>query len=50
MEDDLVATVRTWSDEKLKAMWDNATEAETENLSPLLLAVVEEMSRRGLSF
>lgn len=49
MDDDFALTVANWSDAELIDTWDTASEAETENLSPFLLAVVEEMSRRGLS-
>jgi len=36
------------SDEELIETWASATEEETENLSPLLSAVVEEMGRRKI--
>jgi hypothetical protein len=44
------AEAATMTDEKLLDTWQTASEEETENLSPLLRAVVEEMGKRGIHF
>lgn len=38
------------TDEQLIDSWKSASDEETENLSPMLQAVVEEMDRRGIQF
>ncbi|QUT05178.1 hypothetical protein KFK14_19600 [Sphingobium phenoxybenzoativorans] len=47
---DHAATVATWTDEQLIDTWETASEEETENPSGLLLAVIEEMGKREISF
>ena len=44
------ATVANWTDEELIDTWSTASDEETENLSPLLAAVVAEMGRREIDF
>jgi hypothetical protein len=48
--DDLAAEAIKMTDEELIDTWQTASEEETENLSPFLRAVVEEMGKRGISF
>ena len=36
------------TDEELIDTWKTASDKETENLSPLLRAVVDEMDKRGI--
>lgn len=38
------------TDEELLDTWKAASDDETENLSPLLRAVVDEMERREIAF
>jgi hypothetical protein len=45
-----VADAAKMTDEELLDAWQTASEKETENLSPLLRAVVDEMARRGIAF
>jgi hypothetical protein len=45
-----VADAAKMTDEELLDTWQTATEKETENRSPLLRAVVDEMARRGIAF
>jgi len=47
---DYVAEAAKMTDEELIDTWQTASEKETENLSPLLRAVVDEMERRGIPF
>ena len=44
------AEVANMTDEELIDSWEAASEEETENLSPFLQAVVEEMDRRHIAF
>jgi hypothetical protein len=44
------AIVAEWTDEELLDSWETASDEETENLSPLLAAVVTEMEKRAISF
>jgi hypothetical protein len=37
------------TDEELIDTWQSATDEETENLSPALAAVVDEMGRRNIA-
>lgn len=46
----LAAEANKMTDEELLDSWQTASEQETENLSPFLRAVVDEMSRRGIPF
>lgn len=48
-DQDLSETVKGMKDAELIEIWRNASEEETENLSPFLEAIVEEMGRRNLS-
>lgn len=45
-----IADAENMTDEDLIDTWKAASEEETENLSPLLQTVVEEMGRRGIPF
>ncbi|EJL22059.1 hypothetical protein [Novosphingobium sp. AP12] len=49
VEQDRAAQVSAMSDEQLIAIWQSATDEETENLSPWLAMVVEEMGRRKIA-
>jgi len=49
-EDNLAASVPSWTDEELLDTWKSATDEETENPSDLLLAVIAEMGRREIGF
>lgn len=49
-EDDLTASVGKWTDQELWQFWKSATDEETENPSALLLAVINEMGKRQMSF
>ncbi|GFZ96633.1 MULTISPECIES: hypothetical protein [Sphingobium] len=44
------AVVGNMTDEELIDSWETASDKETENLSPFLQAVVEEMDRRKIAF
>lgn len=44
-----VADAANMTDEELLDTWQTASEEETENLSPLLRAVVDEMAKRGIA-
>ncbi|BAI98539.1 hypothetical protein Sj15T_36140 [Sphingobium sp. TA15] len=44
------AEVANMTDEELIDSWETASDKETENLSPFLRAVVEEMDRRRIAF
>lgn len=44
------AEAANMTDEELIDTWQTASEEETENLSPLLQAVVGEMGKRGIPF
>ena len=43
-----LAEARNMTDEELIDTWETASDKETENLSPLLRAVVGEMEKRGI--
>lgn len=45
----LAAQASNMSDEQLLAIWQSATDEETENLSPWLAMVVEELGRRKIA-
>jgi len=47
---DFAAEAAKMTDEELIDTWETASDEETENLSPLLRAVVDEMERRGIRF
>jgi hypothetical protein len=47
-EQDMPGQVEAMTDAMLLDIWRSASEEETENLSPFLEAVVEEMGRRNL--
>jgi hypothetical protein len=44
------ADAANMTDEELIDTWNTASDQETENLSPSLQAVVDEMSRRNIPF
>ena len=44
------ADAENMTDEELIDTWKSASEEETENLSPLLQAVIDEMGKRGIPF
>lgn len=44
------ADAANMTDEELIDTWNTASDKETENLSPSLQAVVDEMSRRNIPF
>lgn len=44
----LAAEAGKMTDEELLDSWQTASEQETENLSPFLRAVVDEMGKRGI--
>jgi len=46
---DFTADAANMTDEELIDTWQTASEEETENLSPMLQAVVDEMGRRGIA-
>lgn len=48
-EQELAAQASVMSDEQLIAIWQSATDEETENLSPWLAMVVEELGRRKIA-
>ncbi len=48
--DKFAAEVAKMTDEELMDTWQTASEKETENLSPFLQAVVDEMSKRAIQF
>lgn len=48
--DEFIAEAAKMTDEELIDTWQTATDEETENLSPLLQAVVDEMDKRGIRF
>ena len=43
-----VADAANMTDEELIDTWRTASDEETENLSPLLRAVVDELEKRGI--
>jgi hypothetical protein len=47
---EFAADAAKMTDEELIDTWHTASEEETENLSPRLQAVVDEMARRGITF
>lgn len=47
-ERDFAAHVSLKTDDELTAIWRSASDEDTENLSPMLAAVVEEMGRRKI--
>lgn len=47
---EFVAEAAKMTDEELIDTWHTASEPETENLSPMLQAVVAEMDKRGIPF
>jgi len=48
--DEFQAEAAKMTDEELMDTWKAASDDETENLSPLLRAVVDEMERREIAF
>lgn len=48
--DEFRAEATKMTDEELIDTWKAASDDETENLSPLLRAVVDEMERREIAF
>jgi len=48
--DSFFAEAAKMTDEELIDTWQTASEEETENLSPFLQAVVDEMGRRHIEF
>lgn len=46
----LAAEAAKMTDEELLDSWQTASDEETENLSPFLRSIVDEMERRGISF
>ncbi len=44
------ADAANMTDEQLIDTWQTASDEETENLSPMLQAVVDEMGKRGIQF
>jgi hypothetical protein len=47
--EDHVTAAASMTDDELISAWQNASDEETENLSPRLSAVIDEMERRNLS-
>ena len=47
---DFTAQTAKMTDEELIDAWQTASDEETENLSPFLRAVVDEMGRRQIQF
>ncbi len=48
--DEFRAEAASMTDEELIDTWKTASDDETENLSPLLRAIVDEMERREIAF
>ncbi|KRB80622.1 hypothetical protein ASE00_16375 [Sphingomonas sp. Root710] len=46
----LAAEAAKMTDEELLDSWETASEKETENLSPFLRSIVDEMESRDIAF
>lgn len=49
LDRDFAARAANMTDQELIDIWQSATDEETENLSPTLAAVVDEMGKRNIA-